>query len=432
MNDGNNNIFQRKHKVDLSIVYWISCTMGNLKLFVLLLLFIQIVVALCGVSYAWLIRELINKATEGNKILFVRSALLLVLIIIFQLAMSAFSRHLEEYTRSSVENCFKQRLFCTLLKKDYRLVTITHSAEWINRLTSDTVVIADTMTQIIPGMAGMIVRLAGAVFLLIMLVPYLAFIIIPGGAVLIILTAVFRKRLKSLYKYIQETDGKLRIFFQEYLSNMIIIRVFNQNKYVEHSAETLMKQHQQARMKRNQFSNICNIGFGLAMYGFTVLGIIVGGYGILRGSMSYGSFAAIQQLISQIQGPIANITGYFPRYYAMLASAERLHEAEFYKNDLEKTEVPQWKIQEFYKKELQSFGLHTASFVYQSRVKQEISSTRVLNNIEFEVKKREYIALVGTIRLWEEYIIKSIDGILSITIRKMLYERKGRRKRFNC
>lgn len=37
---------------------------------------------------------------------------------------------------------------------------------------------------------------------------------------------------------------------------------------------------------------------------------------------------AIIQLIGQVQNPVANITGFLPRYYSMLASAERLMEAE--------------------------------------------------------------------------------------------------------
>lgn len=44
--------------------------------------------------------------------------------------------------------------------------------------------------------------------------------------------------------------------------------------------------------------------------------------------MTYGTFMAMLQLISQIQNPIANITGYLPKYFAMTASAERLMEVE--------------------------------------------------------------------------------------------------------
>ena len=89
-----------------------------------------------------------------------------------------------------------------------------------------------------------------------------------------------------------------------------------------------MEKHKDARMKRSNFSNLCNIGFAGAMNGAYLLGIGFCGYGILTGTMSYGNLMAIMQLVGQVQNPFANITGYLPRYYAMLASAERLMEAE--------------------------------------------------------------------------------------------------------
>lgn len=51
-------------------------------------------------------------------------------------------------------------------------------------------------------------------------------------------------------------------------------------------------------------------------------------YGILGGSVSYGTFVAALQLVGQVQGPLANISGCIPRYFAMTASAERLMDAE--------------------------------------------------------------------------------------------------------
>ena len=41
----------------------------------------------------------------------------------------------------------------------------------MNRLTSDTVVVAEGMTQMTPGITGMLIRLLGALILLIMMYP---------------------------------------------------------------------------------------------------------------------------------------------------------------------------------------------------------------------------------------------------------------------
>ena len=69
------------------------------------------------------------------------------------------------------------------------------------------------------------------------------------------------------------------------------------------------------------------------MNGMYLFGVCYCGYEILLGTISYGTLTAITQLISQIQAPFANITGYLPHFYAMTASAERLMEIEQFSND---------------------------------------------------------------------------------------------------
>ena len=57
-------------------------------------------------------------------------------------------------------------------------------------------------------------------------------------------------------------------------------------------------------MRKNRFSNLCNIGFGAFMNGMYLLGVGWCGYGILVGTVSFGNLTAITQLISQIQSPL--------------------------------------------------------------------------------------------------------------------------------
>lgn len=92
-------------------------------------------------------------------------------ILLGQIMLSAASRFLSEYTSAAVENRFKHRLFSALLTGDYASVAAVHSGEWMNRLTSDTTVVAGGVTQIVPGVIGMLVRLLGAVTAILWLEP---------------------------------------------------------------------------------------------------------------------------------------------------------------------------------------------------------------------------------------------------------------------
>ena len=376
---------------------WLSITAGKAKLLVGVLVAVQAVLSVSSIAFAFVLRRIINMAVQGASTGFRSSFVLLAGVIAAQIALGAAGRFLSEYTTTTVENRFKQRLFAALLTGNYASVTAVHSGEWMNRLTSDTTVVAGGVTQIVPGLIGMLVRLLGAVTAILWLEPRFLYILLPGGAAMMLLTYAFRKILKRLHKRIQETDGALRVFLQERLESLLIVRTFAKEHQTAAQAASLMEQHKAARMKRSNFSNLCNIGFAGAMNGAYLLGIGFCGYGILTGTMSYGNLMAIMQLVGQVQSPFANITGYLPRYYAMLASAERLMEAEAFAPDSEHP-LAEEETLEFYRTKLTALRLEHASFTYQPPVRAEEAQPPmpvVLKDIDLTIRKGEYIAFTG-------------------------------------
>ena len=257
---------------------------------------------------------------------------------------------------------------------------------------------ANGYVEIMPGLAGMAVKLISALIMIIVLEPRFSAIFIPGGALLVLLTWLFRRVLKRLHKNVQEADGRLRVFLQERIGSLLVIRSFAAEAQTAAAAADRMQEHKAARMRKNSFSTLCNIGFGAAMSGMYLLGVGWCGYGILKGTISFGTLTAITQLITQIQAPFANITGYLPRYYAMLASAERLMEAESFAEDTVEA-LPQSELTGFYDK-LASFGLHDACFTYYPAAEStgEIDKEKmpvVLEDLSLEIQKGEYVAFTG-------------------------------------
>ena len=376
---------------------WISAVTGRTKGLVGLLVVVQTVLSVSSIAFAFVLRRIINMAVQGASTGFWSAFVLLVGVIAAQIALSAASRFLSEYTTTTVENRFKQRLFVALLTGNYASVTAVHSGEWMNRLTSDTTVVAGGVTQIVPGLIGTLVRLFGALAAILWLEPRFFWVLVPGGTAMLALTYGFRKILKRLHKNIQEADGTLRVFLQERLESLLIVRTFAKEQQTAAQAASLMEQHKAARMKRSNFSNLCNIGFAGAMNGAYLLGIGFCGYGILTGTMSYGNLMAIMQLVGQVQSPFANITGYLPRYYSMLASAERLMEAEAFAPDSEHP-LAEEKTLAFYRTKLTALRLEHASFTYQPPVSAEEEQPPmpvVLKDIDLTIRKGEYIAFTG-------------------------------------
>lgn len=378
---------------------WLITVPGRKKMCILFLTIVQALHGASGVLYALLLRNIVNAATGQDSAGFWRGIALTVLLVTAQLALGAVIRWLAELSKSTFENIFKARLMETLLKKDYLRISAIHSGEWLNRLTNDTVVVANGYVEIVPGLVGMVVKLVSALIMIIALEPCFAAIFIPCGLLLILLTWLFRKVMKRLHKGVQEADGKARIFLQERIASMLMIRSFAAESQTMAETEKKLESHKSARMRKNRFSNLCNIGFGAAMNGLYLLGVGWCGYGILMGTITFGTLTAITQLIAQIQSPFANISGYLPRYYAMQASAERLMEAERFEEETADA-LSLAKVVSFYKNELASFGLQDADFVYYPNAEgiDDLSKDNmpvVLKNITLAVRKGEYIAFTG-------------------------------------
>lgn len=382
-----------------STVRWLLSVPGGKKLYILALAIVQAAHGASGVLYALLLRNIVDSATGHDSAGFWRGIVLIASLVAAQLFLRAIIRWLTELSKATFENIFKRRLADTLLHRDYLRVSAVHSGEWMNRLTNDTVVVANGYVEIVPGLAEMVVKLISACIMIIVLEPRFAAILIPGGLLLVLFSTLFRRVMKRLHKSVQEADGRARIFLQERIGSLLMIRSFAAEEQTLTDTDEKLEGHKAARMRRNRFSNLCNVGFGAFMSGMYLLGVGWCGYGILVGTVSFGTLTAITQLISQIQSPFANITGYLPKYYAMLASAERLMEAEDFPEYGEEA-MPLSDVTALYRDDLSAFGLWDVSFTYfpaaegaDTLSKDDMSV--VLERLSLEIRKGEIVAFTG-------------------------------------
>ena len=388
-------------------VVWLWKVTGRKKWYILVLTVLQGITGGIGVIFAFLLREIVDSAVSRDAAVFRHNVILIIGLVLVQQAVNAVIRWLLELSKSEIENEFKQRLFDNILRKDYAAVSAVHTAEWLNRLTNDAVVVSGGVVEIMPGLFGMAVRLVSALVMIIVLDRWFASVFIPGGILLVFLTYAFRGVLKRLHRNIQESDGRLRVFLQERISSLMIVKAFSTEKQSSDGAAAAMADHKAARMRRILFSNVANLGFGAAMQGMYLVGIIYCANGIMTGRVTYGTLTALMQLIGQVQGPFAYISSYIPRWYAMLASSERLMEIEGYADDGQTASAE--TMRHYYKEDFHVLGLRNAVFAYPS-------SEEVLSGLNMEIRKGETIAVIGHSGCGKSTVLKLLMGMYSLNV----------------
>lgn len=393
---------QLKKIVKNPAMSWIFGVSGKLKLGVLLLVLLNSAISISAVAFALVLREAIDGAVSGNKMVFLKFVIILGLIMVGQIAARGVIRFLDEYVRSGMENVIKTRLYETILSRKYSAITAYHTGELLNRITNDAVVVADGFVQIIPGIIAMLVKLAGAAAVLFVLDYRFSVIFFAGGGLVLIFTTLFRRVMKKLHKDVQAADGVLRSYLSENLGSLMVLKTFGAERKSIDTSKQYMDKHRFMRMKRNRFSNICNVGFGLVMNGGYIFGLCWCSFGILHGSITYGTLSAVLQLVDQLWAPLANMTGYLPKFYGMLSSAERCMELETLEEEHVESQFSRDYCRELYK-DMTSIECKNITFRYEDDI--------ILENADISIGKGELITIMGNSGAGKSTLLKLLLAI---------------------
>ena len=293
----------------------------------------------------------------------------------------------------------RERLFSTLNSKKYSATKNYHSGDILNRFTTDVDVVVSNTVSLIPDLCSILSKIIGGTVALMLLEWRIALLVLLLGIILPAMGRIISKKYKYLHKEYARTEGVTRSFLQECFENSIILKTFKSESPFKNRLKQYMSDNYTFRIKRSILTVIANISiysfFSLGYYAVLVWGAIE----IKNGNISFGVLIAFLQLIAQLRAPLQNISGILPKYYAAIASAERLIELE----DLENEETTQYeKIPCF-----QSMTGENVTFGY--------SDKPILKDFNFRIEKGSMTAIVGTSGIGKTTLFKLILGLYDTT-----------------
>ena len=333
-----------------------------------------------------------------NLIIF--NCILILIVITSRLLLRVFTQSLTIRVQAKMEMKMRGRLFYSIMMKDYGKINKYHSGELMNRITSDVKIVTEGIISIVPDALYFLTQFVGAFVVLIIFDWKFTMLFIAAGIVMSVIAVFFRGKLKNLSKQVQETDGKVRSFFQEAIESMLVVKTFGLEKQFDKKGNILQRTNYEVKMRRRKITIFANAGFSFIFNSGYLFALGWCAIKVSMKAMTYGTLTAVLQLISQIQTPFVSITKMFPQYYAVLASAERIMEIENITN--EESTYEKIDVKQTYDK-LESIRFNNIKFNY--------GRETVIEHGDAMLNKGDFVAIRGISGIGKSTLMKMLLGV---------------------
>ena len=346
---------------------------------IVLISVIAVVGSLNSLGVTLVTKALIDGATGGNVSALWTYGAALVALIALSRGLSVLSAYIGTKTSAALQKHMQGLVTSSILGKEYASLKGYHSGELVNRVFSDVSVVKGGVMNILPSFLRMGVSFVGAAAILISMdwrfIPVLIVAALLGSDIMI----AFREPMKRRHKRMQEAEDALHASTQETLENIRVVKAsVSEERAIREINED--REHLSSEQIRNaKLSILMNQGMGSM---FDISWLICNLWGcvkIFHGTFTYGSLAALIQLVGRIQAPIANAVSLISQAYGVIASAERLQEVIGLPDEDQGTE-------------LQSFDaikMENVNFNYDD------GTDHVLVNVNATIRRGDFVALTG-------------------------------------
>lgn len=299
-----------------------------------------------------------------------------VFSIVFSALSSIFSAYINEK--------FSFGMRCDMFDRVQRSVWIElskfHSGDIVTRLTSDISNISSGLISVLPSTVVLAIRLLISFCILLYYdrwIAIFALFIAPIGAVSALL---YQKKYRYYQSMLRESESEYRSFMQENMSNIVVVKAFQQeqdnNAYMEdirrRRMNLVMRSAKLGALMSGLMKVIYNSGY--------VVAFCWSAYRISKGEITYGTMTVFLSLVSQIQGSVSSLGSILPQIYGMLVSAKRI------------TEIVDIRDEEYRHNtclpEEVSVEISDLTFAYNTR--------NILEHVNIRVKPGEIVGIIGS------------------------------------
>jgi len=339
----------------------------------------NILVPLSNIAFAYSIKDIIDSGMSQNREALTQSVLVGAVIIFIYAILNFISLRLRNKLVRRIMSSYKNKVFKSILDKDYREFSKEKSGKFISILTENMKKIEqDYLHQyfnISKNLSLMIFSLVA------MFIGnwFLTLLVIIASIIPMMISGFIGQKSASLQKRAMIADQKYLAKVKDILAGFLVIKSFNVKEAIRQDYRNESEKLDEIYFMKRKFDVLANVISQLS--GMIVFLVAFGGgmYLVFNGSTTIGSVTAIVQLVNFVVMPLNEVGMGISKFREGQATLDAFEVKDV-------TEIQTGETKEYFDFVI-SFS--NIDFSYPN------TEEKIFNNLSLKIKKGEKIAIVG-------------------------------------
>lgn len=310
------------------LCHWIWQTSKGYRLQALINTIIGVILVLTDLAFVWATKWAVDIATTSGNHSLKPAIVLLATIIIVQLSLGIVSRWVRAILGVRAQNKMQHDTFSHLLRSDWRSMQKFHTGNLLNRIETDVNTIISFITESLPSLFTTVFQFLGAFLFLFIMDRTLASVIVLVIPFFLLSSKLYVRKMRTLTRKVRDTESIIQSIIQESLQHTMVIKTLGRTQTMLEKLSITQRNLRKEIVTRTKYASVSS---GLMNFGFAtgyLLTFTWGAVSLHRGLITYGALIAFVQLVSQIQGPVKQLTRFIPVFINSFTATERIIEVE--------------------------------------------------------------------------------------------------------
>lgn len=340
-------------------------------------------VSLAGIVYPIVTRTMLNDLipNKNYKMILIFGISLLIIYII-RMLLNFFIQYYGHMMGVRMQAQMRSEMFCHLQKLSFRFFDNHETGKIMSRLTNDLMNVSELAHH---GPENVIISSISIIISFIYLSTinlWLTLIIFACVPFLIVISSVFRKRMRAAFMRSREAIARINASLENSISGIRVTKAFTNAESEKVKFENGNREFVESRREAYNAMGKFHSSTGFITDVFNVVILIAGGLFLYSGDINFADYSAFFVSINMFLGPVRNLIGFVEQYQEGVTGFSRF--VEIIDTEPEKDrETAQDLVRADGHIELKG-----VTYGYGEEAD-------VLKNVNLDIKKGETFALVG-------------------------------------